>query len=91
MLFEAYIDHQRIGCGYRQFLLLKSGPKWTRVLVVGDMTILKLPTSRWRAARPTPVAVKPSRLRARVKENGRVYRARPSLIREALTAARSAP
>lgn len=72
-LVQMWLDHQRVGCGYRHFLVLKEGHKWTRLVCVGGFVSFTIPTAQYRAAKPEPVKMSRTRLIRRIRDEAKTY------------------
>jgi hypothetical protein len=85
-----YLDHPIIGCGYREFLVLKRGRKWVRLLCISIFDAVTLPQSLFTSMTMTALPFKKGRLEARVRENARLYAARNGLLQEAVRVVKKA-
>lgn len=63
---SAWIDHPKLGCGERQFVVLKEGRKKVRLLAWATLTTVTLTVDDYRRARPRPVPVEPRDLARRL-------------------------
>lgn len=83
-----YLDHPKVGCGYRRFLVLKVGRKEVRLLCVESAESLKVPVADLKFAKPE--AFKPRRLAKRISNTARTYNRRDSwAVKEGLALLRA--
>lgn len=87
---EMYLDYPGIGCGMRQFLVLRRGYKWTKLLCVATFETVELASSLFDNMTIRELPFKPTRVERRLRENARVYAARKNLLREAVRAVKGA-
>lgn len=68
---DLWIDHPKIGCGRRHFLVLKEGRTLVKLLSTGTMETITVPKAI--LARAIPVTIKPSRLARRMRATAETY------------------
>lgn len=67
-----YIDHARIGCGFRNYLILSRGHRWARLFYIPTLTVVTIPVGV--LALGVPIRHKPRRLIGRIRERQRERR-----------------
>lgn len=86
-----YVDHPKIGCGFRPFLVLKTGRVWAHLLATETAETIKIPVADLKWAKPLPL--KSGRLARRLKLVDRDFNPGPRLtepVREAIALLKSA-
>lgn len=83
-----YVDHPRIGCGNRIFLVLKTGRVWAHLIAAGTAELIKVPVGDLRWAKPLPF--KPGRAVKRLRAVAKTYGVETDAVREAITMLKSA-
>jgi hypothetical protein len=82
-----YLDHPKVGCGWRSYLILKEGRKWTRLLCTETAEAMTL--SRKDADKlikeGKPLVLKPTRLAKRIRAVAKTYNIDTQDIKAALT------
>lgn len=64
---EMYLDHAKVGCGWRRFLVLRAGRKHVRLLYPSTLVQFTIGRDEYVAAHPVPVAdTTPRRLAERL-------------------------
>ncbi len=66
-----YVDHPRIGCGFRDWLVTSTGPKWAHLVSCDTAEIIKVPVTDLKFAKPLPV--KPARRIKRLRAVAKTY------------------
>lgn len=85
-----YLDHPKVGCGYRRFLVLKKGRVEAKLLCVETAESLSLPVGLLQGG--TPETYKPRRLIKRIKATARTYHREDSwAVKNAVKLLKSAP
>lgn len=83
-----YLDHPRVGCGWRQYLVLTVGPKWARVINIESAETIKIPAAELRHAKDMPL--KPARAARLLRTVAKTYgRDTLNATREALAELRT--
>lgn len=81
-----YLDHPKVGCGWRSYLVLTVGPKWVRLLSTETAETIKVPASELRFAREEKI--KPSRALRRLRKVAATYGVDTEAVKEALSGLR---
>lgn len=85
-----YLDHPKVGCGWRSYLVLKEGRKWATLLCTETAEDLRLPLADLKAGRP--LVIKPSRCARRLRETARTYGLeKTAAVRDALRLLKARP
>lgn len=87
MIVLLWIDHAKIGCGSREFLVLKSGRKWVSLLALATLDRIKIKKAEFDAAKAKPLPYSKARLIRRIRTNALTYGASKAIVRDAITAA----
>lgn len=78
-----YLDHPKVGCGWRAYLVLKEGRKHARILCTETAEAFTVPVLTLKSGRPMPL--KPSRCARRLRDTARAYgMEKTSAVRDAL-------
>ena len=66
-----YLDHAKVGCGWRAYVLIRVGRKWARLVCTETAETLSIEVKELRGARPLPF--KRTRLARRLRQVARDY------------------
>lgn len=82
------IDNRKLGCGWRDFLVLKVGRKWVSLLAIGSMDKITMSVREYEELAPSAreLKVRRSKLNKRLRVNAATYGASDALLREAIAA-----
>lgn len=79
-----YIDHPRIGSGFRNVLVLAQGPKWARLLITATGEHIKVPAADLKFATPLPFKLIPTRAAKRLRNVAKTYGVETEAIKDGL-------
>lgn len=81
-----YLDHPKVGCGWRAYLVLKEGHKWTRLFCTETAEALTLPRkdADKLIKEGTVLALKPTRLAKRIRSVAEAYGVETQDVKAAL-------
>lgn len=77
-----YVDHPRIGCGFRDWLVIRTGRVWAHLVSCDTAEIIKVPVGDLRFAKDLPV--KANRRIKRLREVAKTYGQDTEQFKEAL-------
>lgn len=83
-----YIDHPRVGCGFRAFLVLRTGRIWAHLICTETAEAVKVPVGDLRWAKPMPL--KPTRLARRLRAVAKDYSVETEALKEAIALLKAA-
>lgn len=87
MHISLYLDHPKVGCGWRPYIVLKSGRLWASLLATETAERIKIPVGLLKTGRPLPV--KRTRMARRLREVARTYGEQDSVaVKDALAVLR---
>ena len=81
-----WIDNKKVGCGFRDFLVLRTGPKWTFLISTDNAETVKVPSSEMRFAQD--MLLKPTRAARRLRNVAKTYGVDTVALKEALSGLR---
>lgn len=70
-----WIDHPKVGCGWRSYLVVREGRKWTRLLCTETAESLMLSEGEWAPIKNRSVQLpfKRTRVARRLREVAKTY------------------
>lgn len=85
-LISLYLDHPKVGCGWRRYVVLTVGPKWARLVSAETAEAIRIPAKELATGRPLPI--KPTRAARRLRDVAKTYGEDTSAVREAMAVLR---
>lgn len=85
-LISLYLDHSKVGCGWREYLVLKEGPKWTKLISTATADAITIPSTEMKWARDVPL--KKTRAARRLRAVAKTYGVDSVALKEALSGLR---
>lgn len=84
LTIRAWIDHPRIGCGFREFVVAKIGPKWVHLITAATGEHIEITRSEYDSLKPTELRYRPGRLASRLRRNAEAFGQDTLLLKGAL-------
>lgn len=80
------IDHEKVGCGWRSYLVLTIGRKWVRLLSTDNAAALTISLLEYNEALKTarPMVLKRTRLAKHIREAARAFTVDSNAVDDAL-------
>ncbi len=89
--FQVWLDHPRLGCGWRAFLLLREGHKYATLICTENAEPLTIPLAEWRTLERKPLPLSASRLARRLRALGKTYSRETRLLSLAIALLKPTP
>jgi hypothetical protein len=67
MLASLYLDHPKVGCGWRLYLVTAIGPKWVKVTCTETADSLSIPRAEFDRMKPQPMKLVRTRVARRLR------------------------
>lgn len=89
-VLSIYLDHPKVGCGWRRFLVVKEGKKYATVICLENAEPLKLDMKELCSGKP--IEFKPRRVEKRLRATARIYAREDSwAVKDAIKALKALP
>jgi putative component of toxin-antitoxin plasmid stabilization module len=82
-----YLDHPKVGCGWRIYLVAKEGRKWVKLIAIGTAETVTVPAEVMKTARE--LKLKPTATARRLRRVATTYGVDTATVKEALSGLRS--